>query len=396
MDRLKLAFCIIFFLIVPFFASAMSNQRLSDQTRVSLLTCGPGKEIYTKFGHTGIRFLDKVNDIDIVFHWGIFMFDNPGFVFRFMLGKIDYQMGPFYMSDFYNEYKRRGSYLIEQPMNLSQSQKQMLWDTLWTDFFSEKKYYKYNFISANCATKACDAIVHLYDDTISFDYKIDKLSYRDIINRYIDKNSWFNTGINLIIGSSADTLLLASATASFPPYTKQFIENSYIIKSGKKYPIVGSERELLKQTQEYRTPRYWYWLQIMIPILIICAQIVCFVRYRRYIPIITPAILWIYGAIGFIICFLWFFSYHPIVDNNYNLLWLNPLLIAVSISLHFKKSHAVRLWLTYISLSLTALYAVSIIFSLQYFSINIVLWWLLSLSTLTSILFTFTRRSPQK
>ena len=36
----------------------MSAQRLSEQARISLLTCTPGKELYARYGHTAIRVLD--------------------------------------------------------------------------------------------------------------------------------------------------------------------------------------------------------------------------------------------------------------------------------------------------------------------------------------------------
>lgn len=44
----------------------------NDSIRLSLLTCAPGEEIYSLFGHTAIRYEDPVNGIDAVFNYGLF------------------------------------------------------------------------------------------------------------------------------------------------------------------------------------------------------------------------------------------------------------------------------------------------------------------------------------
>ena len=61
---------------------------LSDSSQISLLTCSPGEELYSAFGHTGIRVTDYKNDFDVVFNYGTFDFDQPGFYTNFLKGKI--------------------------------------------------------------------------------------------------------------------------------------------------------------------------------------------------------------------------------------------------------------------------------------------------------------------
>ena len=47
---------------------------ISDSAKFYLVTCEPAKEIYERFGHSGIRVYDPVTKIDEVFHWGLFSF----------------------------------------------------------------------------------------------------------------------------------------------------------------------------------------------------------------------------------------------------------------------------------------------------------------------------------
>lgn len=65
----------------------------NDSIRLSLLTCAPGEEIYSLFGHTAIRYEDPANGIDAVFNYGLFSFNTPNFILRFSLGETDYQLG---------------------------------------------------------------------------------------------------------------------------------------------------------------------------------------------------------------------------------------------------------------------------------------------------------------
>ena len=44
----------------------------ADSIRFSLLTCAPGTEIYSLFGHTAIRYENYTRRIDVVFNYGMF------------------------------------------------------------------------------------------------------------------------------------------------------------------------------------------------------------------------------------------------------------------------------------------------------------------------------------
>ena len=52
---------------------------LSPETEVSILTCAPGNELYSLFGHTAIRINDPRHQIDCVYNNGTFDFSTPHF-----------------------------------------------------------------------------------------------------------------------------------------------------------------------------------------------------------------------------------------------------------------------------------------------------------------------------
>ena len=44
-------------------------RKISDSAKFYLVTCESGDEVYSRFGHSGIRVYDSETGIDEVFHW---------------------------------------------------------------------------------------------------------------------------------------------------------------------------------------------------------------------------------------------------------------------------------------------------------------------------------------
>ena len=74
-------------------ASEENDYLLSENAQIHLLTCTPGTEVWSKYGHTGIRVCDEANQMDIVFNYGIFSLMEEGFYLKFIKGDTYYQLG---------------------------------------------------------------------------------------------------------------------------------------------------------------------------------------------------------------------------------------------------------------------------------------------------------------
>ena len=91
--------------ITPIFAQNDANNEIGgfetigpefdpmDSVEVSLLTCSPHEEIYSLYGHSALRW--HSGEQDIVFNWGMFSFNKPYFVLRFVFGLTDYELGAY-------------------------------------------------------------------------------------------------------------------------------------------------------------------------------------------------------------------------------------------------------------------------------------------------------------
>ena len=135
MKRFFLYTLLSFFLLLPSAGQASANS--NDSIRLSLLTCAPGEEIYSLFGHTAIRYENPSQGIDVVFNYGLFSFNTPNFIFRFSLGETDYQLGVTDYERFAAEYTFYGRSVWQQTLNLTNEEKAKLIQLLQENYRPE-------------------------------------------------------------------------------------------------------------------------------------------------------------------------------------------------------------------------------------------------------------------
>jgi len=148
-SRLFLLILIAFLIISP----TIQAQQLSSEAKISLITCDPGRDIYSMYGHTAIRVNDSIQKIDVVFNYGVFSFDSPNFAYRFAKGQTDYLMIGQRFSGFLPEYHEDQRSVYEQELNLSVEGKNKLFQALIENAKPENREYRYNFFVDNCATR---------------------------------------------------------------------------------------------------------------------------------------------------------------------------------------------------------------------------------------------------
>ena len=110
---------------------------LSEEAKIYLLTCTPGTEVWSKYGHTGIRVCDPMRKMDIVFNYGIFSLMEKGFYLKFIQGETYYQLGIESYSYFVKFYSAIGRKTYLQELNLTQTQKQSVFDALLINYQPE-------------------------------------------------------------------------------------------------------------------------------------------------------------------------------------------------------------------------------------------------------------------
>ena len=123
---------------------SLSLPSKADNARFSLVTCSPGDEAYSLFGHTALRYIDDENGVEKVYNYGYFNFNAPNFMWRFILGETDYMVGAVSFRSFLYEYVQRGSSVTEQVLNLTPAQVARLYTLLEENCAPENRIYRYN------------------------------------------------------------------------------------------------------------------------------------------------------------------------------------------------------------------------------------------------------------
>lgn len=315
--------------ILFFILSGITFFYINGQTlpQVSVLTCSPGNEIYSIYGHNALR-LHYDNQRDYIFNYGTFDFRTPNFTLKFMRGKLPYHLTVNYYDDFINEYTYLRRSVTEQILNLDSVQKIKLVDFLDNNMKPENREYKYDFFFDNCATRIYDVIQVATEDKIIWNEPDrDPLTHRKIIKQYQKNLPWTDFGIDIIIGSRADVPTTLVQEMFIPDFVEMHMDGAEI--SGK--PMVSEKKKILT----YEHPAISDWEKILlgpVSLFIFLLLTEAYSFYRSLKKGITGSVfklydsLWfgILSGIGVLIIIMWFLTDHSPTKDNWNVLWTIP------------------------------------------------------------------------
>lgn len=334
-------FILLTFIYLGIFNLNAQQISSNDSVVVSLITCSPGEEIYSKFGHTAIRLKDVSNGIDVVFNYGVFSFDTEDFYYKFVKGETDYQLGVYDSQSFLPEYVERNSMVWEQVLNLTTDEKMTLIKLLETNYEPQNRLYRYNFVFDNCSTRPRDKIVDALDGFIRYGNQTESKTFRSWVGNYVGTDTWLKYGIDLLFGVESDELATQTESMFLPEIFMSEFERAQVVSfNGEKRKLVA-QKNILVQRKETKEPTSNYLLQPMavsLFFLIIAAIVTLFdIKNKRYNKKFDTVLFLFTGIVGCVIFYVMLFSVHPLVKSNFNILWLNPLNILLAVFIWFRK-----------------------------------------------------------
>ena len=331
----------ILFLLLGLISHIKSQDlQFSDSTVISILTCSPGEEVYAKFGHTGIRVFDPTDGKDLVFNYGIFSFNADNFYYKFIKGETDYYLGVHPTSLFLPEYQERNSDVWEQQLNLTIAEKRNVINALLENYKPENRVYRYNFVFDNCATRPRDKVLSGINGHVQFTRNIESKTFRDWIGIYVGESSWLKFGIDLVFGMDADKSVSRYQSMFLPQELMGEFQMAKITEPGKtEKNLVKARNHLVSSVPTVTvTDRFWSTPLFITIVLFILGVLMSVVEFRKkiYFTLFDSLLLFITGFAGVIVFYLMFFSVHPLVHSNLNLLWLNPLNLVAAVVIWIK------------------------------------------------------------
>ncbi len=362
---------LVYLLLALLFGGKVMAQ---DNIRFCLLTCAPGTEVYSLFGHTAIRYQNSDRNIDVVFNFGMFSFDAPHFIYRFVKGETDYRLGVTPYPYFEAEYALRGSSVYEQELNLTHEEKMRLLSILQKHYLPENRVYRYNYFYDNCTTRARDCIERAVSGTIVYPESRPDRTFRSIVHEYTEEYDWSAFGIDLCLGAQADEIIDARLQMFAPFYMRDYADGAYIVgKNGETRKLIAEENVIVDAEPDEETSASFLSPNAVFLLFLLISLYVSRLQWRRGHAFWgwDALLCSVQGVVGCVIAFLFFFSVHPTVGSNWLLILFNPLpllCLPCVIYCDIKRKKGVFHWVNIVCLTL---FILIIPFSPQEFDLSV-------------------------
>ncbi len=329
---------IIFILLVILLTGGQNlpSQEVPDAD-VYLITCGPGTETYSIYGHSALRIVIPEKNSDLVYNWGVFDFSTPSFAWKFAKGRLDYMLGVYPYQVFLEDYNQEQRWVISQKINLLQEETWILFALIAENLKPENISYRYDFFYDDCSTRIRDILEKAIGNKLLYPPDGPKRSlptFRDKVGEYQRPYPWMKLGIDLLMGSPGDRKASFRDVMFLPVDLKNGLSAAVVNRAGKMVPLLQDPEIVLnydtpvKKAVMFNTP-------IFVFTLLIIAVIILTAVYRGVTAnnIIDISIFSLFSVLALMMIFFNFFTDHQQMKWNLNIIWLNPAIIVCLASL---------------------------------------------------------------
>ena len=330
---------------------ARGDTLTARRLQVSLLTFGQGTPVFERFGHNAIRIADPLIGLDISWNWGMFSFDEPNFLGRFLSGTSRYWVEGFGTVPLLAYYQEHDRQTVEQVLNLSGAQKlELLRFVRWNEL-EENKYYPYDYFLDNCSTRVRDALDRVLGGALrrAWTDSLSAHSFRGEALRLTEGAPVSRLGIDIALGTPADRRMTAWEEMYVPMRLRDRIRGIMVPgPDGVPVSLVKSERVVFTsmRSPEAAAPTVLPGLYVVVALaalvpLALFGGLAFLSALRGRWPgaqrlsrvvIAVIAAAWYAGTglIGLAVAFMEMFSKHVFWYGNWNVLLLSPLGLAAA------------------------------------------------------------------
>ena len=371
--KIKLLILLLIFCVANCFATTKRYKAWTEDisnTEISVLTCSPGDQIYSIFGHTAVRVCNKNIGLDAVVNYGLFDFDQESFVYRFVKGETDYMCGTEAYGNFIYSYALRGSGVKATVLDLTDAEKERFIRNLTNDLRPENREYRYNFAFNNCATKIRDIVSFAYSGKYE-SLQPSEYTFREVIGHYAENYPWYMFSFDVCLGGKDYNTLMTPEEAQFlPEYLDDALNNCIINRDGEEIkPKTREEIHLAPADITIEKTIFTPFVAACILLVLSICNLVFGKRFGKGLRIASNiysgTIFFTYTLIGILVTFLVFFSEHPFTTWNMNLCIFNPLIAIPFVGLFIKNK---SIFFKIINAALVLLAVLFILYALIFWS----------------------------
>ncbi len=289
--------------------------QIDNKVDIELYTFGVGENYWEAFGHSALRV--KINEIDYLYGFGYFDFDDEDFFLKFARGKMQYFLGIQETSLEIDDYIKQGRAIWSQKLDLSSLQKKQLISRLNFLAQGENRYYHYDYFLNNCTSQIRDLLDEVTNGEISKQLKgvQTNKSWNDLTFP-VSNQSWMNLGIAIAYGIPAYQSRDKWSLSVFPEDFAHDLEqiNTQTNWNGEMVQLHKAAKQLVKHS----FIKTHYALIMLVSLILIGLLIPLLMKFTVYTWLIGQSL------IGIALLFLWFFSEHSVAIWNVNLLLFFP------------------------------------------------------------------------
>jgi hypothetical protein len=326
--------------------SPAAPDSVSSEITVTVITFGPGEEVWERFGHNALWIHDSQRGTDIAWNWGLFDFAQPDFLQRFLSGDTKYWMAGEDAYRMIAAYHEMGRTITLQRLGLTQQQAAALRDFVQWNSLDQNKYYRYDYFRDNCSTRLRDAIDRVLDGALqrATDTVTTTLSYRGESVRLTDGLLPVQLGIDVALGRPADRPLTEWQSFFIPMRMRDALRSLTIPSAdGTPVPLVIDQRTIPPTSGPSVTVpkeppslvlRYLL-LGMLLAVLAFVLRVLGRTNRGALWGLVLLGMLWslLCGVIGVLLVYMWGFTRHVFWGWNENLLLLSPLSLGLVILL---------------------------------------------------------------
>jgi hypothetical protein len=307
-------------LVVAFIASGW--QALA-QKQVSLLTCGVGDEVYSIYGHSALRVKDSVSDI--VYNYGMFDYDDPQFIPKYIRGKLLYFGAKQSFESFVRQYQYEQRSVYEQILQLNDAQVNAIELALAQNDKPENFYYKYDFTYKNCSTKLRDLIEKALGKDFKYnDYiKNDSITFMQVLNTYQARDHWVRVGINLLLSSKVHGKMNSYQSMFLPRGLMQGLDHASLAGA----PLVKEGAYIIPETKQRTVGTNWAAICLGALALFLLASTISMPQ-SKFMRVADAVWFTLLGLLGLLFAFMWLGTDHLQTAHNLHLTWALPTHVA--------------------------------------------------------------------
>ena len=302
------------------------NASFWEGCEVSLLTISDGKPLYSWFGHSAI-LVTTADGRSYTFDYGTFSFNDEDFFVNFAFGRLWFLCVCANARYQLQEIEEEGRTATKVVLPLTAAQKKAVIGFLNTNSEAENRVYLYHHYEDNCATRLRDII----DRTTGGAFKawaqgISGYTYREQASRALSRNPIVLWALDFLQSGRIDR----DATLWDEMFLPEILEKAVV-------EYFGLEKETVSENPGHRSgtaekPQNNILFSIIMGILLGgVASVLVILGKRKANYIYSGVVDFVFGILGSVLFFMMIFTNHDVTWMNENIIFVNPLLIAIAV-----------------------------------------------------------------